>query len=292
MKPPPRTRKPRVPGMVRHLALLGATILATGCGGGSPLFHPAHAMPPDHVTMGAGVSSQFVAGKASDQIQAARGTMADGIVDPTESDAYVAGALSEALLAPGLAPWVGARAGLGYTSEVGLAYTAHAVRLDGRHAFEFDQLALSAGLGLHTLLVHPGSDGSASSSDAIPGLDTGSVNGFGADVPVIVGWKSDADLFQIYGGVRGGYERLGGKVRVAYGIDLQEEDPIEAERYYAGGLFGFMVAIDPFAVVLELDAAYQSGKGHIERQSPTRQRVDGRLEGFSITPGAAAIGRF
>ena len=80
-----------MPSTIRPVALLGACILSAGCGGGMPLFHPAHALPPDRVTMGAGVSAQFVSGQADDQIQAARQAMADGAVTPNETNAYIAG---------------------------------------------------------------------------------------------------------------------------------------------------------------------------------------------------------
>ena len=54
----------------------------------------------------------------------------------------------DALLGPGISPWVSARVGLPHANEAGLTYTGRSLRLDGRHAFSLGGAwALSLGLG-------------------------------------------------------------------------------------------------------------------------------------------------
>ncbi len=248
--------------------------------------------------MGAGVSSQFVTGDADMRIQEAREAMGDGAVDSdAERERFVAGALAHSLLAPGLAPWVGARVGLGYSSEAGMTYTGRSVRIDGRYTLANKSLAASAGLGASGVLARPGSDppqeARGGSDEQIPGLDVGGVSGVGFDVPLLVGWRSDASLFQLWMGGRGGYERLHGTAVIRIDPDPTQEDeaPFEAERWYALGVLGLAATIHPVTVALELDAGYQSGKGSLQLvgASGARARHNGKLDGVTLTPGAAVI---
>jgi len=281
--------------------MLLSTLGGAGCGGGSALMHPAHALPPDRTTLGAGVSSQFVLGRGSDQIQAARTTMSDDTVLPSEEPAFVEGALAQALLAPGLAPWVGARAGLGFTSDAGVSYTGRSMRVDGRHAFESDSVAASIGLGGSYVMKRPGhdgpSDGPGGSDETVPGLDTGYVWGVGADLPILVGYRSQADLLQVWTGARFGYERLRGDVILridpALSSEELEQDPLEAERFYALAVVGLALSVHPVSIVVELDAGYQRGEGSIRRPdgSSGLRSVGGTVEGVSVTPTAALVGR-
>lgn len=284
--------------MRRLVGGLGSALVAAGCGGGAPLLHPAHVLAQEHVSMGAGVSSQFVTGDADRSIQAARDAMSDGAVDSdAERASFVEGALAHSLLAPGLAPWVGARAGLGSSTEAGVTYTARAVRLDGRYALADEHFAASAGLGASGVLARPGADPPGEPrggrDEQVPGLDIGGVSGFGLDVPLLVGWRSTASLFQLWVGGRGGYERLRGTAVVRIDPDPTQEDqaPFEAERWFALGVLGLGATIHPVTVALELDAGYQSGSGSLQLvgASGSRSRLNGRLEGLTLAPGAAVI---
>jgi hypothetical protein len=267
----------------------------SACGGGGGLMHPAHTLPPNTVTMGAGVSSQFVLGDPEDHIQSARTAMTDNAVTTGEEQAYVNGAIAEIALAPGLSPWVGARAGVGYTSDAGLTYTGRAVRIDGRHAFEDKDVAVSIGLGASGLLVHPGHDAptdtTGGNDETIPGLDSGGVTGAGFDIPVIAGWRSSANLIQIWGGVRGGYEQLWGHVqlRIDVAATEAEEDKASANRAFILGVVGIALSISPLMVAIELDGGYQHAEGSIKR--PTGS-VNAKMDGFTATPTAALIGKF
>src|SRR4051812_555290 len=101
---------------VRCLGVAASLFLVAACGGGTPLLHSAHTLPAGRVSAGAGVSGQFAFHAGSRPPP-----------DDPEQSGFVA-AVERAALAPGVAPWVGARAGLGARVEGGLAYTGRAVR--------------------------------------------------------------------------------------------------------------------------------------------------------------------
>jgi hypothetical protein len=283
---------------------------AYGCGSGGGLMHPAHTLPEGHVTMGAGVSSQFVLGEGDDKIQAARAVSATGSVpaETPEEQTYIEGAMAETLGGPGLAPWVGARVGVGYTSDAGLTYTGRRARLDGRHAFEDKSTAVSLGLGASAILAHPSqSEGDAPQrNQTVPGFDSGPTRGWGFDIPVIVGWRSSPSLVQVWGGARGGYDRMIGDVIVQIDPDPGapvEEDEFEASRWFAVLVAGIGVGIDPVMVAVEVDAGYLGGKGSVIRlprdtngpgipPDPVSRRLNGKVETFIVTPTAAAIVSF
>ena len=263
--------------------------------------HPAHTLAPNHVTMGAGVSSNFVLGDADTRIQNARTVMANGALEtPEEKREFVSGAVAYALLAPGLAPWVGARSGVGWSSDAGITYSGRGVRLDGRRSFEDGVLAASVGVGVTGVLVHPGHDqpGEArgGNDEAIPGLDLGGVRGVGAELPLLVGWRSQAELVQVWLGARTGYERLWGSVLLRTDPDPTAEDsaPFEASRWFALGVLGVGVSIHPILIAIELDGGYQKADGSIrlkDNVSGARTRENADLQGLTLTPTAAVIGR-
>jgi hypothetical protein len=270
--------------------------------------HPAHTLPQGVVTMGAGMSSQFVIGEGDDKIQAARAVAPPNAVPPDspEEEAYIDGALAEVLSGPGLAPWVGARTGVGYTTDVGLTYTGRRARLDGRHAFEEKATAVSIGLGASAVLAHPSqSSGDAPTLDqTVPGFDAGPTRGFGVDVPILVGWRSSPALVQLWGGGRVGYDRMVGHV-IIQGTDpastFVEEDEFEANRWFALLVAGLGVGIDPVMVALEVNVGFAGGKGSVRRtaEDPLNPgepiitgRVNGEVETLVITPTAAAIFEF
>jgi hypothetical protein len=288
-------------------AVVASATLFLGCGSGGGLMHPAHTLPSGAVSMGAGVSSQFVLGEGDDKIQAARAVAPPNQVPAgsPEEQTYIEGALAEVLSGPGLSPWVGARSGVGYTSDVGITYTGRRARLDGRHAFEEKATAVSVGLGASAILAHPSqSSGDATNLDqAVPGFDAGPTRGFGVDVPVIVGWRSSPALVQLWGGARGGYERMVGHV-IIQGTQpdgFVEEDEFEADRWFAGLLAGLGVGIDPVLIALEVNVGFVGGKGSVRRTErdplggpdPVEMgRVNGEVETLFITPTAAAIFQF
>jgi hypothetical protein len=289
------------------IAVLVAAASTAGCGGGAALMHPAHALPPNRMTLGAGVSNHFVVGEASEAIESARlaASPTGSGINPVERERdFITGAIAQTVTAPGLAPWVGARVGLGYTTDAGITYTGRTARVDGRHAFESGDVALSIGAGASGVLARPGHDeptsstqdpppprlgGSIDPTGEIPGLDAGDVSGFGFDVPVIVGIRSDAELFQLWVGARGGYERLSGELLMALDPGREVETAsLRASRWYLGGLLGIAVGVRPIWVALELDANYQRFEGELDRAGVS----SAKLEGVTLTPTGAVMAKF
>lgn len=283
-------------------AFLPLLLAAAGCGGAVPLLHPAHVLPPGKVSMGGGVAAQFVSGKARSAIdrgrQAGGGTGSVPGGSSAERD-LVAGSIADRLTTPGLSPWVGARAGIGFTSDAGVTWTGRSVRVDARHAFENKHYALSLGLGLSGVLSQPGADKPEQTSrggGAIPGVVTSGASGYGLDVPIIAGWRSKASLVQVWGGVRGGYEHIGGDFYLRTDPDptIEQAAPVSAQRWFAGGLVGVAVQIEPFWLGAELDVAYQSldGSLRLEGSGGSLRSIGASMSGLTIGPGGALAARF
>src|SRR6185369_12120360 len=97
-------------------AVAAALTSLVGCAGGGPLLHPAHVLKPGEVQVGAGLSGQ-IALRVLPSVTAGEAE------------------LQRLTVAPGVAPWAGARVGIAGSNEAGLAYTGRSIRLDGRYAF-------------------------------------------------------------------------------------------------------------------------------------------------------------
>ncbi len=244
---------------MRSLSLLAIGALTSACGGAAPLMHPAHAMGEGDVTMGAGFS---------------------GVV-PVEPAALAltdvaTRSLEEGAISPGLAPWVGGRLGLDGRFDAGLTYTGRSARLDIRRAIEFGAPALSIGIGASGLLPKR--------HDEL-GLRVG---GFGADVPLLIGYQSAADIYSAWIGARGGFELLSGQ----RDLEPDSQDPaaplaedLTGWHVQAGGLLGFRVGFRHVFAVLELGAAMHWAEGEVGTTETTVQQ-------FTLSPAGALVGRF
>jgi hypothetical protein len=271
------------------------------CGGGAALLHPAHVLGEGRVSAGAGASGQFVFGKGADAID--RGYSSTNGTSPGDAAerAFLEGAVSQATLAPGIAPWVGARAGLGGKYEGGVAYTGRAARIDARHAFGDDTVAVSIGLGASAVLMHPPSNhelpqpGITTPAGRFSGRTNNlSATGWGLDVPVIVGWRSDASLVEAWAGVRAGVERVTGDLETRDSTNVSDHASVAAFRKYGGGLVGAAIGLTPFSVALELDVAYQAVSASVDfPATPAPQNhADATLSGVTVAPSGAVIGKF
>jgi hypothetical protein len=223
-----------------------------GCGGGAPLLHPAHVLPPGAVRAGAGLSGQIVLRPPP---------AANGVPTPAK--------LQQITAAPGVAPWVGARIGIRGDNEGGLTYTGRSVRLDGRHAFSLGTPTLSVGLGASALAAQrPGGGG-----------DGSSVFGGGFDVPILFGAKSASDLYSIWVGPRAGMEFLSGRVAIN---SMSPLSSVTARHIFAGVLAGIKVGFRHVHAAIELDFAYHRADGTF---------ADGKvgLSQLTLTPGGALL---
>lgn len=174
------------PPALRHGTLIALFAVGVGaCGGGAPLLHPAQVLPKGHVSVGAGLSGHPVLRALPSTAQTTDGVTA----------ARYEKLVQDELVAPAVAPWVGARIGLTGADEAGITFTGRSLRLDGRHAFTLSKtVALSLGLGGELLgLRRVGADG-------VP--QTFSNGGF--DVPLLLGWMSTGGLYAVWIGPRAG----------------------------------------------------------------------------------------
>ena len=281
--------------------LFFAVPLVTACGGATPLLHPAHTLAPGKVSLGAGASGTFLAGDAKSSLDDARGIMSSGgPANDEELKALTEGTITSVLATPGVAPWVGARVGIAERTEAGAAYTGTWMRLDVRHALEDRKLALSFGAAALALLAHPSADPGepTGTSGAVAGVDTGGVYGWGFNVPVLVGYRSDAEVVQAWGGLVGTFEHAYGSVVLSDSTPAPSEPNAEGDveqahfdgsRISGAAVLGLSVGMDPIWVAVEITGRYFALDGTL---SSAGEKAAGDLSGLSIEPAGALFGRF
>lgn len=278
-------------------SIVGAALLLGlgGCGGGAPLLYPAHTLPESAISFAAGTSGHFGLGglaTATEQLDQAAQTPG-GAVGDAERAAFVQGALTEFAVAPGVAPFVAARVGLGGHNEAGLTYTGRGIRLDGRHAFEWPSFALSLGLGASGALARAGDqppDSPPMGSDTgLRAVELNSLRGYGLELPVLFGYRSDADVVLLWVGLRAGFERDTFNATLVESPDEVYGTTGDASRLWAGGLVGFAIGLPPIQVRAELDAAYESVHGTLLTGSG---EVAADVRGLSLTPAMAISAKF
>jgi hypothetical protein len=279
------------------IRLVLGTVLLTACGGGAPLMHPAHTLGEGAVTFAAGTSGRFSLGGLHDAERSldAAAAIPGGATSPEQRSSFVKGALSRFAVAPGVAPFVAARVGLGHHNEAGLTYTGRNFRIDGRHAFEWPSLALSLGGSATGALSRPGDQPPHDVNDQ-PGADTGlrtisltSLNGYGLELPVLFGYRSSADVVKLWAGVRAGFEHDAASVSLVEAPDTPLASRASATRYWGGGLVGFSIGLAPIEVRVEVDAAYESVHGNLSTQNGA---AAADVAGVSLTPAMAISAKF
>jgi hypothetical protein len=271
-----------------------------GCGGGAPLLHPAQTLPPDTVSFGAGLSGQFASSGVEETIDRGRVAAAGPLADPETATAYAAGALTQALIAPGISPWVAARVGLPASLEAGLTYTGRTIRVDGRHAISLqNDWALSLGLGASAVLLHPDSspindtpsDSPPGPSEAEFGLDA---SGWGADLPILIGYQPLDGFVDVWFGARGGFEHVSGELSSNVDDAAAQHFDAEGNRLWAGALAGFSLGIPPLWFRFELAGTFHHLTGRVTSPGAGASPEFGELDatGWSLTPSGAILGKF
>lgn len=292
-----------VPGIrsSRLVRLLGLWLglAGAGCGGGAPLLHPAQPLPSDTVSFGAGLSGQFVSSGAQSRIDRGRAAATGPLADPPTARAYAEGVLMDALLGPGISPWVSARVGLPRSTEAGLTYTGRSLRLDGRHVLALgDEWALSLGLGASAVLLHP--DSSAPDGDAtdVPsegpaefGLDA---NGWGGDIPILVGYQPIDGFVDVWMGARTGFEHVSGELRARDSDATSPRFDASGNRLWAGVLAGVSLGIPPIWFRFELAGTFHRLTGELNSPGGEPPLSFGELDatGWSLAPSGAILGKF
>jgi hypothetical protein len=216
--------------------------------------HPAHVLPPGDVSVAGGLSGQaLLLGRAT----------------PT-----AAGTLQAVSAAPGVAPWIGIRAGLPRSNEAGLSATSRTVRLDGRHAFDLGTLTLSLGAGANAIFSGRLEDGQDPRSVT--------VYGGGADIPVLIGANTANDLYALWVGPRLGLDWVGGRVD---GPAASVAGEFSARRIHAGLVLGLRAGFRHLHAALEVSATYHHIDGSIGGLDVTTQQ-------WAIAPAGALVATF
>jgi hypothetical protein len=192
---------------------------------------------------------------------------------------YSKGALVAASVNPGIAPFVGARVGVGYDVEGGLSYTGRGMRIDFRRAFYFgdeNAWALSLGVGGSAALYGRLQGGE------LPGVNLSDLRGWGADVPLLVGYEASSGLYMIWLGARAGWEHVTiSQLTTEPGPGLGVPPiGLSADRYWGGGVLGAATGFRHVHVAIELDVSYESVSGSFGGTAAT-------VDGVAITPATA-----
>lgn len=254
-----------------------------GCAGGMPLLHPARTLRLGDVRAAGGFSGNFAVGSLGNAVRDAENDPNGGTNPPGGDPVFAKGALVAASIGPGLAPLAGARVGVGWQSEGGLAYTGRALRADLRRSFDLSQhwsLSIGAG-GSAALYGHQ--EGSS-----LPNVSLNQLHGWGADVPLLVGYQSDGDLYMAWLGARGGWEHVDiSDVTSEPKSVVLGSQPIalSATRTWGGGLLGFAVGFRHVHVAFELDVSYATVTGDYGSTHAT-------VDGVTLVPGTALWWRF
>lgn len=263
---------------VAVVAVLSAAL--GGCGGGAPLLHPARVLAGGDVRAATGLSANVVPGSLADDLSNARANAAaDPLAPgaPGSNPTYAKGALVAAAIAPGLAPFAGARVGIGQKFEAGLAYTGRGVRVDVRRGFGDGAWTYSAGVGGSAALY-----GRQQGSE-LPNVALGALHGYGADIPLLAGWQSAAGLYEVWFGARGGFEHVSVEELTSEPKSVVIGTPpinLDANRFYGGAVAGLAVGFKHVHVALEGSVSYQVVNGSYNQTKAT-------VHGLTIAPATA-----
>jgi hypothetical protein len=247
-------------------------LFAVGCGGGVPLLHGAHALSPGSTLTAAGFSGTFTAGGARSAVEAAR---ASDVSTPEREELLAKSDAVGRALAPGVAPFVSMRVGIAGDNDVGISYTGRFLRLDARHVFESDRWAFSLGAGARGSInaSNAAAEGGSTSTTPRP-------HGYGFDVPLLVGWRSAAGIVSLWGGARGGFDR----VYAAVSSNVGTSD-VDLTHWRAGGVAGLAIGFRRVHAAIELEACYHGIHG-------SWGSTEVELGGVSLTPAGGLLFTF
>lgn len=253
--------------------LLSVSLAA--CGGGVPLLHSVHALAPGKTALALGVSDRFALGDEKNALDYAQQRPPGA---PPGDARYARGVVVALVEGPAVAPYAAARIGIPGANEAGLSYSGQAVRADARHAFEWEQSALSAGLGVT-------GRGLGQSPLDLPGTELDKARGFGVDLPLLYGYRTDADLISVWAGLRGSLDHWSGDVS----LDELQPYKLSANRLAAGPVLGLAIGLPPLWVAAELEVDYAHVTGSLARPGA---RYDANVDGWSVRPAGALIAKF
>ena len=251
-----------------------------------PLLHPAQTLPAGEIRAAAGFSANVAAGGLANALSGAVNESATnppvGTTAPNDLT-YAKGALVAASVGPGLAPVVAARVGVGAHVEGGVAYTGRAIRIDLRRSFDLSRhwaVSLGAG-GSAALYGHQ-------QGSSLPDVELAQLHGWGADLPVLIGYESESGLYMFWLGGRAGWEH----VDISNVSSVPNTPPfgtppigLSATRFWGGGVLGFAVGFRHVHVAVELDGSYATISGEYNN-------THAQVAGLTLAPASALWWRF
>ena len=269
----PSLRTPSAHCFRRTLSAAGLALVA-GCGGGVPLLHPAQVLPPGKTAFAAGLSDRLALGAERRALNEAReGTSGAPRFDPRFTRGVLV-ALSEG---PAVTPYAAGRIGIAGSNEAGLSASGPALRGDARHAWAWGAAAFSAGLGV----TGRGFGQRADLAEA----DFGRARGYGLDLPLLVGYHTDADLISVWGGLRASLDHWSGSVSLDAGGPFQ----LSADRAALGPVLGIALGLPPFWVMAELEVDRARVAGSLDRAGT---HFEAAVDGWSARPAGALVAKF
>lgn len=253
-----------------------------------PQLYPAKPLAKGTTEFGAGVSGDLPLGPTRRQLRKvthAVGPSADPAAAAEQEARAVEAAILETALAPGIAPWLAARGGIGWNSEAQLSTSGRRLRLGVRHGIELpNEIWASAGFGAASLHQRTSNsdDGSENREDA-PYLH--GAGGFGLDIPVVIGWQSRGQIIALWAGIVVGLDQLSAR------LEPSRAD-VAIVRRYGAGLLGLSAGLEPIRVRAELAANYSSGRAEVRGLGGGPDPRPVALRGFSLAPAAAIAFEF
>jgi len=248
--------------------------------GGLPLLHPARTLPPGEVRAFGGSAATCRWGRSPARFATRSPIRTQGA--STGDATYAKGALVAASIGPGLAPSVGRASGSAGSPRRAGVHGAGAAGRSPPLDRPSTHWSLSLGVaGSAALYGHQ--DGSS-----LENVSLGQLHGWGADVPVLVGYESEGSLYMLWMGARAGGEH----------VDISDvtSEPkavtlgmppisLSATRFWGGGLVGFAVGFRHIHVAFELDVAYATITGNYNDTPVT-------VAGLTVAPATALWWRF
>jgi hypothetical protein len=154
------------------------------------------------------------------------------------------------------------------------------------------------GVGASALYLSP--DSSPSGGDGMPTEAETELEatGWGADVPVIIGYEAVNGFLDVWAGARVGFERLDGHV-IAPGVEpTVPRIEAEGQHWWGGALAGFSLGVPPLWLRFELAVASHRVTGQLTGEtneagmSPATGFSAVEVQGWSLSPSAAILGKF
>lgn len=221
---------------MRLRSAIAAFGLLAGCATTSPILVPARVLRPGRVEVDLGTA--FVAPIAAS-------TLDEGRAPAATNEQILRTAASYAFTPPGIASYVGARAGIGHAAEGSLHLIGRTLRLGARRELIHDgDFTLSGGLAGRFAFVGGALD------SLMPDFEVQRANLYGGELSLVAG-ITRRDIYDVWFGLRGGY--LYGDATVQAAAIQPTSFDLTAHRVEAAAALGMRVGFGHLSAAIELD---------------------------------------